>query len=81
MPAQPFLPDHHGLPLAPGLRVQVLVEPGRPEASVVRVVEPYGVVTVALADGAGRVERMYRADQVAVVVPAVASPSSLRRTA
>ncbi len=80
MPAHPFLADHHGVPLAPGLRVRVLAEPGEPEASVVRVVERYRVVTVALDGRAGREERMYRADQVAVVVPA-APARSLRRTA
>jgi hypothetical protein len=76
----PFIRDHHGLPLAPGLRVRVLAEPGQPEASVVRVVDHYGVVTVALEGRTGQVERMYRADQVAVVVPAGAA-HPLRRIA
>src|SRR5260370_1205070 len=38
--------DRQGRPLAPGVRVRVLAEQGHSEASVVRVLDDYGVLTV-----------------------------------
>ncbi len=58
--------DRQGRPLAPGARVRVLAEQGSPEASVVRVLDDYGVVTVQF-EKPTKVERMYKTSEVEVV--------------
>lgn len=58
--------DHQGRPLVPGARVRVLGEQGHPEASVVRVLDDYGVVTVQF-EKPTKVERMYKTSEVEVV--------------
>lgn len=62
--------DRNGLPLAPGLRVQVFDAARQLEATVVRVLGDYGVVTVLVEDRQGRAERMYPTDGIELVVPA-----------
>ncbi len=58
--------DRQGRSLAPGARVRVLGEQGHPEASVVRVLDDYGVVTVQF-EKPTKVERMYKISEVEVV--------------
>ena len=58
--------DRQGRPLAPGARVRVLAEQGNPEASVVRVLDDYGVVTVQF-EKPTKVERMYKTSEVEAV--------------
>jgi uncharacterized protein (DUF433 family) len=58
--------DHSGRPLTAGTRVRVLAEQGKPEASVVRVLDDYGVVTV-LFEKPTKAERMYKTSEVEVV--------------
>ncbi|TMJ06156.1 MAG: hypothetical protein E6G99_09290 [Bacillati bacterium ANGP1] len=62
--------DRHGLPLAPGLVVRVLDAARQLEATIVRVLGDYGVVTVLVEDRNGRTERMYPTDGVELLVPA-----------
>lgn len=62
--------DRYGLPLVPGLVVRVLDAARQLEATIVRVLGDYGVVTVLVEDRNGRAERMYPADGVEVLVPA-----------
>jgi hypothetical protein len=58
--------DRQGRPLTPGARVRVLAELGHPEASVVRVLDDYGALTVQF-EKPTKVERMYRTSEVEVV--------------
>ncbi|OLC28426.1 MAG: hypothetical protein AUH31_09110 [Armatimonadetes bacterium 13_1_40CM_64_14] len=58
--------DRQGRPLTPGARVRVLAEQGNPEASVVRVLDDYEVVTVQF-EKPTKVERMYKTSEVEVV--------------
>ncbi len=52
--------DRHGRPLVPGSRVRLLAENGQPEATVLRVLDDYGVVTVLIEQKTSKVERMHR---------------------
>lgn len=67
--------DRHGLPLAPGLVVRVLDTARQLEATIVRVLGDYGVVTVLVEDRSGRAERMYPVDGIEVMVPAAPARS------
>jgi hypothetical protein len=58
--------DRQGRLLAPGVRVRVLGEQGHPEASVVRVLDDYGVLTVQF-DKPTKLERMYKTSDVEVI--------------
>lgn len=60
----PERPTEQSAPaLATGARVRVLAEQGQPEASVVRVRDDYGVLTVAF-EKPTKVERMYKIAEV-----------------
>ncbi len=56
--------DRQGRLIAAGNRVRVLGEEGHPEGTVVRVLDDYGLVTVALEQKTSKVERMYRTTEV-----------------
>jgi hypothetical protein len=58
--------DRRGRPLTTGTRVRVLAEQGQSEATVVRVLDDYGVVTV-LFEKPTKAERMYRTSEVEAV--------------
>lgn len=59
--------DAQGRLIASGNRVRVLGEDGHPEGTVVRVLDDYGLVTVAFEQKTSKVERMYRTTQVEVL--------------
>ncbi len=52
--------DRHGRPLTPGVRVRLLAEDGQPEATVLRVLDDYNMVTVVIEQKTSKVERMHR---------------------
>ena len=58
--------DRTGKVLAAGTKVRVVGEDGRPEGTIVRVLEDYGVVTVLLEKPA-KAERMYPTSEVEAV--------------
>ncbi len=56
--------DRQGRPIMSGSRVRVLAEDGGPEGTVVRVLDDYGLVTVALAQKTSKVERTYHTTEI-----------------
>ncbi len=61
--------DRQGRSLTPGSRVRLVVEDGQLEATVLRVLDDYGVVTVVIEQKTSKVERMYRAVDIELLEP------------